>query len=239
MTYDEMQRTLMVLLNIPLNETDGAYSRYAPAMYEYASNRIYRELDFLQCETSTVGALTPASRTFPVPAAVIVIDYINIFNPSTLRFPLERVSLHALDFFYPSSLTLGPPVKYAVMGISTVGPPETYSQILRLGPTPDSGYTIEFMGRVAPAPLSKLNSPTFLSTNYSSLLQAACMVFGSAAQRDFGAQAEDPQKAMSWEKVYTDLREGIMLEVARQKGQGPGWGELAPAPIANQPRAAN
>ena len=34
---------------------------------------------------------------------------------------------------------------------------------------------------------------------YPELLLCACMVFASGYQRDFGAQAEDPQKAVSWE----------------------------------------
>jgi len=57
-----------------------------------------------------------------------------------------------------------------------------------------------------------------LSVYYPELLIAACMVYGSGYQRDFGAQADDPAKAVSWEAQYAALRQGVMEQVARMAG---------------------
>ena len=104
-------------------------------------------------------------------------------------------------------------------------------------PTPDKNYTIELTGLIRPDTLSPTNNETFLSTRYPELLMCACMVFASGYQRDFGAQAEDPGKALSWEAQYNTLAKGVMGEQARVRGEGPGYTPQPPAPLAQTPRA--
>jgi len=41
---------------------------------------------------------------------------------------------------------------------------------------------------------------------------------------------------VTWETTYTTLRQGVMLESAQLRGEGPGWTAAVPAP-ATQPRA--
>ena len=89
---------------------------------------------------------------------------------------------------------------------------------MRLTPVPDKAYTVEYFGVIRPALLSSVNTETFLSVNYADLFCAACMVFASGYQRDFGAQADDPQKAMSWNGMYEALRASAQLEAGRMKG---------------------
>jgi hypothetical protein len=103
-------------------------------------------------------------------------------------------------------------------------------------PTPDQNYPVEFMGDIRPLPLSNKNPETFLSVYYPEMFMAACMIFAAGYQRDFGAQAEDPQRATSWESTYSNLRMGVTLEAARMRGEGPGYAAVMPAPLA-QPRA--
>jgi len=92
------------------------------------------------------------------------------------------------------------------------------------------------LGVIRPQRLSSDNPQTFLSVTYPELFLAACMVWGCGYQRDYGAQADDPARAMSWETQYTNLRQGVMLEAAQLRGEGPGWTATTPAPAA-QPRA--
>jgi hypothetical protein len=250
MNYDETVKTLQTMLEIPLNQEDENFTRVLPRIVEYAENRIYREMDFLATTTAqAIGTFNPPYRELVVPPRVIVLRGINVFSPGggfgygTVRNSLERISIEAMDLFWPtqSNTFPGVPQRYCVIGDlapATPGPPptpETLSYRVRVFPAPDLPYTPEYVGTIRPLPLSPTNTSTFLSMTYPDLFCAACMVFASGYQRDFGAQADDPAKAMSWDGMYTSLRQGVMLEAARQKGEGAGWTALSPAPVS-QPR---
>jgi hypothetical protein len=251
MTYDEIIKNLQTLLEIPLNQEDENFKRIIPLMLAYAENRIIRELDFLAATTSTMGTLIANNREITLPATLVILRQMSVLTPTGYpwqnfftRRPLERISPEALDLFGteismspgvpPSAvlLTRGIPIQYAIIGNGAAA----LSYTVRLWPTPDQPYPVEFLGVIRPPSLSPTNIETVLSMIYPDLLCAACMVFASGYQRDFGAMADDPQKAMTWEAMYTTLRAGAMLEIARQKGEGPGWSAVSPAPAA-QPRA--
>lgn len=243
MTYDEWLKAMQTLCVVSLNQTDDSFQRMVPRAIEYAENRIYREVNFLPMLNSTTALLTINNREVALPATVLVLDYINVLTPvgalsnTSTRHTLERISHTALDFFWPQASFLpGVPQKFAMIGAVAAGPPQVFTYTVRMAPEPDAAYTAEFLGVVRPSPLSPLNIQTYLSMFFPDLFNACCMVFFSGYQKDFGSQSDDPQKAMSWEKTYTSLREGALLEAARMRGEGPGWSEQAPAPIANQQR---
>lgn len=237
MNYDEVVERLQTLLEIPLNNTDENFERILPSILDYADNRIYRELNFLATLTAQVTALTINDRNLALPTTVIVLRGINVITPvATLadagkRNPLERVSIDALDFFWPSAaLTPGVPQKYSLIGTST----QTYT--VRFSPTPDAAYNAEFIGVIRPTVISAANQTTYICNKYPELYIAACMVFGCGYQRDFGLQNADPAKAVSWESVYTTLREGATVEALEQKSESVQWSATPPTQLANQPR---
>lgn len=252
MDYDTILKHLQTLLEIPLNQSDENFERITPLMFAYAENRIYRELDFLATTTATTGTMTANNREMNLPSSVLILRQMNVLVPTGypwqkffIRGVLERLSLEAIDAFgnegsltpgIPEQaflLTRGVPRQYAILSRETTVPQQ---YVIRLWPTPDKAYGAEFTGVIRPEPLSPSNPENLLSTLYPDLLCAACMVFASGYQRDFGAQADDPSKAMSWEGQYTALRNGAMLEAARQRGEAAGWSSTPPAPLA-QPRA--
>jgi hypothetical protein len=215
------------MLTVELNDADANFTRIIPSMFLYADGRIYRELGFLAKKITQPVTLTALNREFSLPANVRVLRAINLMTPvgpisfTSKRNPLERISVEALDFFWPdASYQPGIPRKYAVLGLSTPAPlPGTdVSYQVRLMPTPDKAYAAELLGDIRPDPLAPENPETFLSVFYPELFIAACMVFGSGYQRDFGAQADDPAKAVSWETTYNALRQGVMLEAMRMSG---------------------
>jgi hypothetical protein len=104
--------------------------------------------------------------------------------------------------------------------------PQVMSHTVRLMPTPDKAYYAELFGDIRPEPLSPENPETYLTVFYPELFLCACMVFGSGYQRDFGAQSDDPARAVSWEGQYNYLRQSIAGEVLRMRGTAP----PAPAP---------
>ena len=226
-TYDEVISQLKTMLAIELNDEDANFTRIIPAMMLYADGRIYRELNFLANKITQPITLTALNREVQLPASVRVLRAINVVTPvgpiafTSKRNPLERISVESLDFFWPdASLNPSVPRKYAVFGINT-GPTVPGTDLIytvRFMPTPDKAYAAELLGEIRPDPLAPENPETFLSVYYPELLIAACMIYGSGYQRDFGAQADDPARAVSWEAQYMALRNGVMQTVARMAG---------------------
>jgi hypothetical protein len=241
MEYDQVVATLATMLEVPQNSEDSNFTRILPTMFAYADGRIYRELAFLVTTTSQATTLVARNREIFVPVNVLVLRSIDVFTPAgpvtlnSRRHPLERISPEALDMFWPNaSLRPGVPQKYAIIGSIPPPPPVPGTQgplsyTVRFMPTPDRAYPAEFLGVVRPEILSSTNRETFLSVHYPELFICACMVFGTGYQRDFGAQADDPTRAMSWETQYTYLRNAIMAEVMSMRGEA--------APAAAQARA--
>ncbi len=263
MTYDEAVSWLQTALEIPLNQTDINFQRIVPLMFLYAEGRIYTDIPFLVTTITQQQRLTALNRELILSDNVRTIDQICVCTPagpvtytSKRSPPLERISSTALDMFWPqASYKPGVPQKFALIGGTpqatlladpfalTPPPPlpttpvQQWFQVVRMMPTPDKNYTIELTGLIRPDTLSPTNNETFLSTRYPELLMCACMVFASGYQRDFGAQAEDPGKALSWEAQYNTLAKGVMGEQARVRGEGPGYTPQPPAPLAQTPRA--
>lgn len=247
MIYDELVADLATYLGVPLDDEDENFIRVLPRIIEYAENRIFREVTFLPTLTAGTDVLTANVREHQIPDTVLVLRQLVIFTPVGVVTPIsvrhipERVSPEFLDAWWPQDSSLpGVPDKYAIIGFqgTAVSPPrEVLEQRLRLAPLPDAGYTIEYLGTIRPLPISAKNSVTYLSTVYPDLLFAGCMLGGIAYQRDFGAQIDDPAKAVTWESTYQTLKTGAALEAAKQSGEGPGWQPQPPAPLANAPRA--
>jgi len=226
-TYDEIVSQLKTMLSVEMNDEDVNFTRIIPGMMLYADGRIYRELKFLAQKITQPVTLTALNREFSLPPNVRVLRAINVMTPvgpvslTSKRNPLERISVEMLDFVWPdASYKPGVPQKYAVLGLSTPMPLPGADIVyqIRVMPTPDKAYSAELLGDIRPDPLAPENPQTFLSVYYPELLIAACMVYGSGYQRDFGAQADDPAKAVSWEAQYAALRQGVMEQVARMAG---------------------
>lgn len=173
-------------------------------------------------------------------------------TPNKRRHFPERVSPEALNMFWPqANLRMGVPRKYAVVGfrrapeqlpspeppttqpLPPVYVPEKFVLSLLFMPAPDRAYMAEIYGGVEPEILSDQNPETLLSRYYAELLIAACMVYMTGYQRDYGAASDDPQRAMSWEAQYKSLRDGVMTEEVIRSGQPPA---VATAMAAAQPR---
>jgi len=245
-TYDETVQALQTLCVVPLNNSDENFMRILPRTFEYAENRMYRELDMLP--TTVAVATTTLSGGNPrvtVPTQLLNTRYVNLISPvgtsgdAGTRTPLERISPEMMDLCFPTTGTSGTslPAKYALYG--TTGGSACSSSgamTMRVGPGPVTSYGLEFIGPVRPEVLSKTNPTTILTMRFPDMYIAACMVYLMGYQRDFVAQSSDPSAAMSWEKTYTSLREGAIVEIQRQKSESVGWSAQTPSVLANQPR---
>ncbi len=208
-----------------------------PAMIDYAELRIQRDLDLNTDSKSQAYDLTPGNRNLTTGAGdFVVVEAANVITPaatqpdSGTRNPLTKVSWDFLNIACPSQAVVQTPqlpVYFAVL---------SETQVI-VGPTADAAYKLELIGTQRMTPLSSGNTQTFLSTYMPDLFVAASMIFGAGYKKNFGAQADDPRMAMSWETQYQALLKSAAVEEARKKGESTGWSSQAPTPLADPPRS--
>jgi len=231
-------------------EDDVNFLAILPAMIDYASNRICRDLDLMFTSVSLHNnnlKLTTGNRniyfaqnfdyTDPYTASTtqvsfVVSEQINLILGGTSdpdagsRVPLLPTTKEFLDVVYGSASYRGQPKYFAPFN-------ET---LFFVGPTPDTDYYVEVVGTVRPAPLSETVTTTFISQYLPDLLIMASMVYISAYQRNFGRQSDDPQMAQSYETQYQTLLRSAGVEEARKKFEGPAWSSQSPSPISSPTR---
>ena len=204
-----------------------------PAAIDYAEQRIYRELDPLREQiTDSTTFVSSGVRTVAISTAVgsyITVDQVSVVSTgSSTRYPLVAVSRPFLDASYPDNTTVtGQPSLFAIV---------SDTQLL-LGPAPDKGYGIEFIGVQRPTALSSTNTTTYLTQYCPDLLVACAVVYAFSYVRDFGGQTYNPTLAQSWEMQYQQLFKSAQAEIMRAKHQGQTWAPYSVSPEATPPRA--
>lgn len=234
LNYTTWVTAVSTLTEIPSTNTD--FLAILPDCIDAAEQRIYRELNLLQTVVrDSSQSLTPGSRNFSLPTAqglFVVVNGINLATPagtapdSGTRNPLIPVNRDFLDLAWPSVNTSALPKYFSML---------TQTAIL-VGPWPDAAYTVEVIGTQRPTPLSSSNPTTFLATNLPDLFLSASMVFMSAYQKNFGAQADNPQMSQSWESQFQLLKASAMTEEARKMFMGSSWSSLTQSPEAQPAR---
>jgi hypothetical protein len=267
MNYVEVIAALQTLGAIPLNNEDSNFQRIVPAMFEYAEGRIQRELAFLQMDATELAVLPALRAEIELPDNVLTVRSIGlcVSSPSDppgppggnkRRIYPQRVSPEFLDMVWPQpNFKPGPPKYYTLRGFryapdSSPSPlppvtqprqpeyiPERFVLVARFAPAPERIYIAEIFGGIQAVHLSESNFETLISKYYSELLIAACMVYITGYQRDYGAASDDPQRAMSWEGQYQTLKASVAQEAGRLRAEGAGFTALPDANIAQQPRS--
>lgn len=235
MTYDQLNTYLQTLLVDQAPSAD--YTAILPSAIQYAENRIYREMNFLATRVAnTTGVTVSGTRSFTIPTSpstIIIVEGVAIITPAGQTNPrlgkrvwLEPISRDALDMTWPTESQTGLPDSYAMKT----------DAVIDFKPTPDGAYTVELLGIFRPTPMSSGQQTSYIGQVYPDLLIAACMIYLSGYQRDFGAQTADPQMAVSWESQYGIEFKSAFDEEQRRKGAGVGWSPFQPTPEAQPAR---
>src|SRR5262245_10369814 len=222
MDYDETVEALQTILEVPINDEDENFLRIVPRAFEYASNRIHRDLRSVFPIRKTTTTLTAGNREVLVPQAVVNVQAMNVLSLTGRRSNLESVSTEALDIFWPDPTQTAFPDKYAIIGNDSLANPF----IVRLMPTPDQAYPAEFIGPVRPPPLSQTNTQTYLSVVFPELHLIAAAVYMAGYQRDF------QQAAAGYDGQYTRLLTSALIE-SRGQHAAADWympPDLTPSP---------
>lgn len=237
MTYDELVSYLENLLQVD-SENETEFLAILPATLNDAQGRIYREIDFLDTRVQPVStAFTANNRQFIIPDDILVIQSIAAITPSTsitiatgTQNTLEPVSLDFIDYTWPTALATSTnpvPLYFTMLDATTA----------IVAPTPFANYTAVVTGVVRPETLSDANTSNYLSETYPDLLVAACMVFLSGYQRDFGSMTNGPPgMSVSWESHYITLKQSVMDEEQRRKHQSTSWSPYSMAPLSTPQR---
>lgn len=224
-----------------------------PQGTSYAEGRIYRDMVLLATrQQNTSLTTTAASREIdlddminPDGGPIIVAEGFALISPAGTttiatgkQIPFTQTSFDWIDQFWPQqAVTMDPDDADWIGRYWALKDAHT----LVFAPTPDAPaaevYTAVITGLFQPTPISATNATTYLSRIYPELLEAAIMIFMSGAlQRNYGAQSDDPAQAQSWENQYKTLLAGALLEEQRRRGQGVGWSNSAPTPMASPGR---
>ena len=202
-------------------------------MVEYAELRIYREMDLLHTVTEGTRDLVAGTRSVQIPDEIFIANSASVITPAATlpaagtRNPLQRVSTEFINFVWPSAATQGVPLYYAMLDDTTVV----------VAPTPDAAYKLSMVGIYRPDPLSDTNTTTYLTEYLPDLFVAASSVFGfGGINANYGAAADDPQSAQSWENQYQALKAGVNMENLRSKAWAQSWQPFSPSPAAKDSR---
>lgn len=227
LTYATYLATIATLMEV--DDANADFLAILPQIIDYAEGRIYRETDLINtrvADSSSTLSSNTRTFTFPVPATgrFAVVEQINIVESSS-RTPLRPVSREFLDLAWPT----------AAASASTVRP-QYYApftdQVIVVGPPSGATVTLEVVGTIRPTALSASTTTTYLSTYLPELLVAASMIFAAGYKMNYGAQADDPKQAVSWEAQYQSLLASVNMEDARRKYAGASWTSKRAEPTA-------
>jgi hypothetical protein len=218
LTYAQYVTELATLTVIP--EDDTSFVSNLPTVINYSEERCYRELNLLATivRDSSSNA-TANSRDFTLPSSLgrfVVVNGINFVTPvgSTTsdgtRNGLLQTSRDYIDYTWPSNTASASTTVPELFAMIT-------DQTVIFGPPPGDTFNVEVVGTIRPTPLSDSNTTTYLSLYLPDLFMAASMVFMSGYQKNFGAQADDPKMAQSWETQYQILFKSANTEETRKR----------------------
>jgi hypothetical protein len=248
-TYASFQAALALEMVVPnANVLEPNFVAILPTIIDYAEQRCYRELDLLHAETRQWFAMTPHQRVqsftasgavyaTPSPAQQILIPErvrieptntvlppVSGAAPTTGGEPALPTTIDYIDAVYsglfPNPGPLGRPTRFAMLD----------DQTLVFGPTPDQAYYFLVHGKCRPVPLYSAlptggTATTFLTTVLPDLFLACAMVSASGYRKNYGAQADDPRMAMSWESQYNELLASAKNEETRKRFLA--WGMMS------------
>lgn len=213
MSYTYASFKTAIATELAVSETDADFVAIFPTLIDDAEQRIYRDLDLLTALMTISATVTANTRFFTLPISsghVLTVPSINIFNASSVRTSLTPVAREVVDFLWPSELAA-----------SATTVPQMFARIddLRVlfGPPPGASFAAEVIATIRPAALSASETTTFTSLYLSDLLFAAAMVSAAGFMRNYGAQADDPKMAVSWEMQYEMRLASAKAEEARKK----------------------
>lgn len=239
MDYATYKQQIATMAVIPVD--DPTYQIILPSMINYAELRMQRDLDFLSTQISTTAySFTGGNNTLTIPqSAFVTTQTMEVITAGGTSIPLLPVTKEYIQNIFGGGSTQGIPTVYAEYGGDAATTGYT-SQLIIVGPTPDSSYNVRLTGTVRSAPLGDgtlgTQTTTYISANLPDMMIMASMIYISAYQRNFGRISDDPQMAQTYEAQYQALLHSALVEENRKKYEASAWSSYSPAPAATPVR---
>jgi len=216
-----------------ITETNADFVAMLPTFIQNAELQILRDVDLLGVVfRDPAGVVSAGVRSAALPQTYgrfVVIEGVNLFVSGARSTSLTPVSREFIDQLYPGEAALTPtgvPVYYA----------RDNDQTLIFAPSAGATSNVtgfEVVGTVRPSPLSASNTQTFISLYLPDLFLAAAMSAVAGWMKNYGAQADDPKLAVSWQGVYASLLSAVISEEARKRYAAGTWAMRASVNAAN------
>jgi hypothetical protein len=201
-----------------INANDTVFDALWPDLLGDAEVRILRDLDMLvsrKYTQTTFSLLAAVLGRLGTPPEMLVVRELTFFTPvatTTKRNPLDRKTESFINDYWPDRSQTGLPRFWCDLG----------SNQALVAPSPNAAYKVEIAGTFRPDSLSVAapgdgSQTTYLSTFHPDLLFAAAMVQVAGSKKNYGAMADEPQQAMSWETMYGKLLTSAQMEEGRRK----------------------
>ena len=182
-----------------------------PVFVQAAEQRIYNSVQLSYLRKNVTGSVTPSNKYLSAPT-----DFLSVYSVAIIKANGEYEYLLNKDVnfirqAYPSPTDTGLPKYYAIFGPTTTGgnPPELTNEMsFLLGPTPDTGYSVELHYFFYPESIVTA-STTWLGDNFDTALLYGAMREAAIFQR------QEPDVVANYEAKY---QETMML--LKQLGDG-------------------
>ena len=182
-----------------------------PVFVQAAEQRIYNSVQLSYLRKNVTGSVTPSNKYLSAPT-----DFLSVYSVAIIKANGEYEYLLNKDVnfirqAYPSPTDTGLPKYYAIFGPTTTGgnPPELTNEMsFLLGPTPDTGYSVELHYFFYPESIVTAGT-TWLSDNFDTALLYGAMREAAIFQR------QEPDVVANYEAKY---QETMML--LKQLGDG-------------------
>lgn len=219
---------------------DPPFNTMLPQALNYAEQRIQRDLDLsnLEMTDATFYNLTAGSHLLTID----VDDFAVVTTIMANNIPLLPVTRTFIQNVYGPGSTLGQPLYFAPAGGDNATGGNT-STIFLVCPIPDQNYPVTIVGTIWMPSLINFATPSLAATSSTlisrylpDLLIMASMVYVSGYQRNFGAQSDDAQQAVSYEAQYQALLPSAAEVNYRSKFQASAWSSTSSSPVATPAR---
>ena len=182
-----------------------------PVFVQAAEQRIYNSVQLSYLRKNVTGSVTPNNKYLSAPT-----DFLSVYSVAIIKANGEYEYLLNKDVnfirqAYPSPTDTGLPKYYAIFGPTTTAdnPPELTNEMsFLLGPTPDTGYSVELHYFFYPETIVTA-STTWLGDNFDTALLYGAMREAAIFQR------QEPDVVANYEAKY---QETMML--LKQLGDG-------------------
>lgn len=170
MNYTELKDTIA---DYTQNEfTSAEYATFT----KQAEQRIYNFAQPANLRKNVTGSLTLGNRYLSCPT-----DFLSVFSMAIIRnneyIYLIDKDVNFIKETYPSAVSTGIPKYYALFGPTVVSGTATDELSFIIGPTPDSGYTVELHYNHYPESIvDAADGRTWLGDNFDSVLLYGALV---------------------------------------------------------------